>query len=123
MADENFFKRRLKNPRQKWEPHWIMKLLYTLLAAAWSFAKIAIGAAATVLLMVLICGTVFMGILLYFLQQCLYFLPLPQGQGLLRPTFSVLVWTASSIVACMNSSMHGSAGISIAEISQGVCPL
>ncbi len=23
----------------------------------------------------------------YFPQQCLYFLPLPQGQGFLRPTF------------------------------------
>ena len=28
--------------------------------------------------------------LTYFKQHCLYFLPLPQGQGELRPTFRVL---------------------------------
>ena len=69
MADEKFFKRRMKKPRQKWEPHWLMKLLYTALTFAWSLAKIAIGAAATVLLIVLICGTVFVGILGNYLQD------------------------------------------------------
>ena len=69
MAEENFFKRRMKKPRQNWEPHWIVKLLYTALTALWSLAKIAIGAAATVLLIVLICGTVFVGILGNYLQD------------------------------------------------------
>ena len=69
MADENIFKRRMKKPRQKWEPHWLMKLLYTALTVAWSMVKIAIGAAATVLLIVLICGTVFVGILGNYLQD------------------------------------------------------
>ena len=69
MAEENFFKRRMKKPRQKWEPHWLMKLVLTALNVLWSLAKIAIGAAATVLLIVLICGTVFVGILGNYLQD------------------------------------------------------
>ena len=69
MADENIFKRRMKKPRQKWEPHWLLKLLYTAVSFLWSVAKIAIGAAATVLLIVLICGTVFVGILGNYLQD------------------------------------------------------
>ena len=69
MAEENFFKRRMRSPRQKWEPHWLLKLLYTLWGVLWSLAKIAIGAAATVLLIVLICGTVFVGILGNYLQD------------------------------------------------------
>ena len=69
MADEKFFKRRMKKPRQKWEPHWLIKLLYTALTALWSLTKIAIGAAATVILIVLICGTVFVGILGNYLQD------------------------------------------------------
>jgi len=69
MADEKFFKRRMKKPRQKWEPHWAVKLLYTALSFLWSLAKIAVGAAATVLLIVLICGTVFVGILGNYLQD------------------------------------------------------
>ena len=69
MAEENFFKRRMKQPRQKWEPHWLLKLFYTLFTAVWSLAKIAIGAAATVVLIILICGTVFVGILGNYLQD------------------------------------------------------
>ncbi len=69
MADEKFFKRRARKPRQQWDPHWLLKLMYTLLGAAWSLAKIAVGAAATVLLIVLICGTVFVGILGNYLQD------------------------------------------------------
>ena len=69
MAENNFFKRRMKKPRQKWEPHWLIKLLYTALTVLWSLVKIAVGAAATVLLIVLICGTVFVGILGNYLQD------------------------------------------------------
>ena len=59
----------MKKPRQKWEPHWLIKLLYTALTVLWSLVKIAVGAAATVLLIVLICGTVFVGILGNYLQD------------------------------------------------------
>ncbi len=69
MAEEHFFKRRMQKPRQKWEPHWLIKLLVTLWNVLWSLTKIAIGAAATVLLIVLICGTVFVGILGNYLQD------------------------------------------------------
>ena len=69
MADDHIFKRRMKKPRQKWEPHWSVKLFYTALSFLWSLTKIAIGAAATVLLIVLICGTVFVGILGNYLQD------------------------------------------------------
>ena len=69
MSEENFFKRRAKKQRQQWDPHWFLKLLYTLIGAAWSLLKIAIGAAATVVLIVLICVTVFVGILGNYLQD------------------------------------------------------
>ena len=62
-------KRRVRKPRQEWDPHWLLKLCYTALSAAWSLVKIAIGAAATVLLIVLISGTVFVGILGNYLQD------------------------------------------------------
>ncbi len=60
---------RNRKPRQEWDPHWLLKLCYTAVGAAWSLAKIAIGAAATVLLILLICGTVFVGILGNYLQD------------------------------------------------------
>ena len=62
-------RKRMKKPRQEWNPHWLIKLAYMLLSAAWSVIKIAIGAAATVVLIVLICGTVFVGILGNYLQE------------------------------------------------------
>lgn len=67
--DEKKPRKRVKKPRQEWNPHWAIKLLYTLLSVAGSVVKIAIGAAATVLLIVLICGTVFVGILGDYLQE------------------------------------------------------
>ena len=69
MADEKFFKRRARPERQKWDPHWLLKLGYALLSGGWSLLKIAIGAAATVLLIVLICAAVFVGILGNYLQD------------------------------------------------------
>ena len=69
MADEKFFKRRVRPERQKWDPHWLLKLGYALLGGVWSLAKIAIGAAATVLLIILICVAVFAGILGNYLQD------------------------------------------------------
>ena len=69
MAEEKKPRRRIRKPRQEWDPHWLIKLCYTAFSAAWSLVKIAIGAAATVLLIVLICGTVFVGILGNYLQD------------------------------------------------------
>ena len=69
MANEKFFKRRSKKLRQEWEPHWIIKLLMTCFSVAISLVKIAIGAAATVIMIVLICGVVFIGTLGDYLQD------------------------------------------------------
>ena len=69
MANENNNRRRMKRPRQQWDPHWLIKLFYLLLSTAASLLKIAIGAAATVVLIVLVCGTVFVGTLGDYLQE------------------------------------------------------
>ena len=69
MAEDKFFKRKPRRERQQWDPHWLIKLVYTALSVAFSLVKIAIGAAATVLLIVLICVTVFVGTLGDYLQD------------------------------------------------------
>ena len=69
MAEQNFFNRRNRKQRQQWDPHWLLKLAYMLITGTWSLLKIALGAAATVILIVLICGTVFVGILGNYLQN------------------------------------------------------
>ena len=69
MANEQNKKRRHPKPRQEWNPHWSLKLLYTIFSVAVSLAKVAIGAAATVLLIVLICAAVFVGTLGDYLQE------------------------------------------------------
>jgi len=69
MEQENKKPRRAKKPRQQWNPHWILKILYTALSAAFSLLKIAVGAAATVVLIVLVCGVVFVGTLGDYLQD------------------------------------------------------
>ena len=68
MAEEKFFKRK-RRERQQWDPHWLLKLVYTVVSVAFSLLKIAVGAAATVLLIVLICATVFIGTLGDYLQE------------------------------------------------------
>ena len=57
MANEKKPRRR-KKLRQEWNPHWSLKLLYMIFSVA-----------ATVLLIVLICGTVFVGTLGDYLQE------------------------------------------------------
>ena len=69
MENENMKRRRMKKPRQQWNPHWSLKLIYTLVSVAFSLLKIAIGAAATVLMIVLVCGVVFVGTLGDYLQD------------------------------------------------------
>ena len=34
MANEEFFKRRNKKPRQEWDPHWLVKLVYMVFSVA-----------------------------------------------------------------------------------------
>ena len=69
MANRNVFGGRGRKPRQDWNPGWILKILYTLGSAALSALKIAVGAAATVVLIVLICGVIFVGTLGDYLQN------------------------------------------------------
>lgn len=69
MENENQNRRRTKKPRQDWNPHWLLKLLYVAVSVAFSAVKIAICAAATVLMIVLVCGVVFVGTLGDYLQE------------------------------------------------------
>ncbi|MDO5400416.1 MAG: transglycosylase domain-containing protein [Eubacteriales bacterium] len=71
MANEKKFGWRKRKPRQDWNPHWLVKLVYTAVSAAFSAAKIAVGAAATVLLILLICATVFVGTLGDYLNDAI----------------------------------------------------
>ena len=69
MENEQNKKRRRKKQRQEWNPHWLLKLAYTVFSVALSALKIAVGAAVTVVLIVLICGVVFVGTLGDYLQE------------------------------------------------------
>ncbi len=69
MENESRKRRRAKKPRQEWEPHWILKILYGLWMTLFGAAKIALGAVATVLMIVLVCGFVFVGILGEYLES------------------------------------------------------
>ncbi len=70
MADEEKKKRRRnRKTRQEWNPHWLLKIAYAEVSLVFSVLKIAVGAAATALLIILICGTVFIGALGDYLQN------------------------------------------------------
>ncbi len=58
-----------RKARQEWKPIWLLRILYGAWMAAFSAFKIAVGALATVLLIVLVCGLVFVGILGDYLQN------------------------------------------------------
>ena len=66
---ENNKKRKKKEPRQSWKPHWLPNTLYKLWLAAFAVFKIALGAVATVLMILVVCGFVFVGILGDYLQE------------------------------------------------------
>ena len=68
MANEKNPKRR-KRLRQQWDPHWLIKLVYAAFSVLMSLVKVAAMAGATVLLIVLICGAVFVGTLGDYLQE------------------------------------------------------
>ena len=69
MANDEKKPRRRKKARQEWDPHWSIKTLYTLGSTALSALKIAVGACLTVILILLICGVVFVGTLGDYLQE------------------------------------------------------
>ncbi len=69
MENEEKKRRRPRKERQEWNPHWSIKTLYTAFSVAWSALKIAIGACLTVVLILLICGVVFIGTLGDYLQD------------------------------------------------------
>ncbi len=69
MENESGKRRRVKKPRQDWNPHWLLKILYGAWMTVFTLAKIALGAIATVLMIVLVCGFVFVGILGEYLES------------------------------------------------------
>ncbi len=64
-----FFRKGKKPVRQDWKPHWVLGLLQKLWMILFSAFKIVAGAAATVLLIVVVCGFVFVGVLADYLQE------------------------------------------------------
>ncbi len=58
-----------KPPRQDWQPHWLLKLLYRVWMVVFTAGKVALAAAATVALICGICVIVFMGALSDFLES------------------------------------------------------
>lgn len=68
MADQNKNNKK-KAPRQSWKPHWLPDTLYKVWLAVFAMLKIAMGALATVLLIVVVCGFAFVGILGQYLQD------------------------------------------------------
>lgn len=69
MAEDNKNGNKKREERQSWTPHWILRTLYALWMVVFSAFKIAMGAIATVLLICVICGLVFIGILGDYLQD------------------------------------------------------
>lgn len=67
MAEEKK-KRKQKPQRQQWKPHWTLSLLHKLWMAAFALVKIALGAAATVAIICVVCLLVFAGILGDYLE-------------------------------------------------------
>lgn len=65
----NQFHRRQRQPRQEWKPNSLAHLLYLVWRVAFSAIKIAAAAIVTVVLIVGICGFVFVGILGDYLQN------------------------------------------------------
>ena len=58
-----------KPPRQEWKPNAILRILYAAWRVAFGAFKIALGAAATVLMIGVICAFVFVGVLGDYLQD------------------------------------------------------
>ena len=67
MANEK--KRMKKEPCQEWKPHWLPDSLLRVSRVLVGAFKIALGAAATVLLICVVCAIVFVGILGAYLEE------------------------------------------------------
>ena len=68
------FNRKKKDKKQKplrqdWKPNFFLRILYAVWRVAFGAFKIAVGAACTVLMVVVICGFVFAGVLGDYLQE------------------------------------------------------
>lgn len=61
--------RKVKPPRQSWKPHWIPNSVLSILKVLFTVVKIGLGAAATVLLICVVCGFVFVGLLGTYLEE------------------------------------------------------
>ena len=64
-----FNKRKNQKPRQEWNPHWSLKAIFGIWHSVGAVIKVALGAVATVLLICLVCGFVFVGILGGYLES------------------------------------------------------
>ena len=64
-----FNKRKNQKPRQEWNPHWSLKAIFGIWHSVAAVVKVALGAVATVLLICLVCGFVFVGILGGYLES------------------------------------------------------
>ena len=64
-----FFKKNKNENRQQWKPHWFFRLLYRLWTLVFTMLKIAAGAAATAILIIVVCMFVFVSILGDYLQE------------------------------------------------------
>ena len=62
-------KNRRNRPRQDWRPHWSVDSMEKAGKIALSVLKVALGAFVTVLLITVVCGFVFVGILGDYLQE------------------------------------------------------
>ena len=69
-GEEKEKKERKKKPeRQSWKPHWMPDAVYKVWLTVFAVFKIAMGAVATVLLIAIVCGFVFLGILGAYLED------------------------------------------------------
>ena len=68
-AKKPLFKKKKKDSRQSWKPHWVPDTVYKVWLGVFAAIKIAMGAFATVLLIVIVCGFVFLGVLGEYLEN------------------------------------------------------
>lgn len=67
MAEQN--KKKKNTPRQDWDPHWVIGIAYKVWKVIFVALKVIAGAAATVLLIGVVCAFVFVGIVGDYLQE------------------------------------------------------
>ena len=69
MFEEKKKIKKQKAQRQEWKPNFLLRLAYAAWRVAFGAFKIAVGAAGTVLMIVLVCGFVFAGVLGDYLED------------------------------------------------------